>query len=241
MLLGGWGKYGKMFTLTLTGTETIDKLTFEAIVVSDTGVTFTSEPTVVQNKNDDDNTGDSGDGTEGEGPLDPGTPEDPNEPGNDDIENKPDNPGDNTGGEGNEGDDTITNNGTVNSLYGEEGNDTITNNNAVSGNIYAGAGNDSIENAGTVASGIYGNDGTDKLKTATTNAKTSNFTTTHTIIDVDFTQNKNQKITVKDKEIPLTGSGQYTLSIDQDGKVNIKANSVGSLHFNTNEPMTVNV
>lgn len=99
------GKYGKMFTLTLKGTEGIEELTFEAVVVSDTGVEFVSEPIVVENKIEDDNTG-SGDGTEGEGPLDPGTPDDPNEPGDDDIDNKPENPGDNTGGEGNEGGDT---------------------------------------------------------------------------------------------------------------------------------------
>lgn len=38
------GKYGNMFTLTLTGADGLEDLTFQAAVASDTGVEFVSEP-----------------------------------------------------------------------------------------------------------------------------------------------------------------------------------------------------
>lgn len=41
------GKYGNMFTLTLTGAEGLEDLTFRAVVASDTGVEFVSEPVEV--------------------------------------------------------------------------------------------------------------------------------------------------------------------------------------------------
>lgn len=56
------------------------------------------------------------------------------------------------------GDDTITNNGTVDSLYGRAGDDTITNN-GIADTIVGGDGCDVIINYGTVTSVIYADNG----------------------------------------------------------------------------------
>ncbi|MBE7056431.1 MAG: hypothetical protein E7388_03190 [Ruminococcaceae bacterium] len=42
------GKYGKMFTLALTGAENFENLTFTAVVISDTGVEIAATPIVIE-------------------------------------------------------------------------------------------------------------------------------------------------------------------------------------------------
>lgn len=61
------GKYGSMFTLTLTGADGLEDLTFQAVVSSDCGVEFVSEPVPAEPE-------------EPEEPTEPEEPEVPEEP-----------------------------------------------------------------------------------------------------------------------------------------------------------------
>ena len=67
---GDTEKYGKMFTLTLTGVDDFEQLTFEAIVSSGTGVEFAADPITVGDDStggDNEGSGNGGGGNEGSG------------------------------------------------------------------------------------------------------------------------------------------------------------------------------
>lgn len=65
---------------------------------------------------------------------------------------------------GSDGDDTITNNGSVDDdIFGDSGDDTITNNGTVGDDLAGGDDDDTITNNGTVKDDIWGNDGDDTI------------------------------------------------------------------------------